>query len=42
MKKEEEDSQGTCGLQVKLPPVYHKRWRLLTVPLIAESQARKP
>ena len=27
------------GLRVKLPPVYHTRRRLLTVPFIAERQA---
>ena len=29
------------GLRVKPPPVYHTRWRLHTVPLIAERQAGK-
>ena len=30
---------GPFGLRVKLPPVYHTRRRLHTVPLIAERQA---
>ena len=36
-----ETAKGPFGLRVKLPPVYHTRWRLHTVPLIAERQAGK-
>ena len=34
-------AKGPFDLQVKLPPVYHTRRRLHTVPLIAERQAGK-
>ena len=34
-------AKGPFGLRVKLPPVYHIRWRLHTVPLIDERQAGK-
>ena len=40
----QETAKETFGLRVKLPPahpVYHTRWRLHTVPLIAERQAGK-
>ena len=32
---------GPSGLRVKRPRAYHTRWRLHTVPLIAERQAGK-
>ena len=38
------DSEGTfrsSSRAATFPPVYHTRWRLHTVPLIAEHQARK-
>ena len=37
----QETAKGPFGLRVKLPPVYHTRRRLHTVPLIAEHQAGK-
>ena len=37
----QETAKGPFGLRVKLPPVYHTRQRLHTVPLIAERQAGK-
>ena len=39
------ESEGTFQSSSKAatcPPVYHTRWRLHTVPLIAERQARLP
>ena len=39
-----EDSEGTfrsSSQAATCPPVYHTRWRLHTVPLIAERQAGK-
>ena len=35
----QETAKGPFGFRVKLPPVYHTRRRLHTVPLIAERQA---
>ena len=35
----QETAKGPFGLRVKLPPVYHTRWRIHTVPSIAERQA---
>ena len=37
----QETAKGPFGLRDKLPPVYHTRRRLHTVPLIAEHQAGK-
>ena len=37
----QETVKGPFGLRVKLPPVYHSRRRLHTLPLIAERQAGK-
>ena len=37
----QETAKGLFGLRVKLPPVYHTRWRLQTVPFNAERQAGK-
>ena len=37
----QETAKGPFRLRVKLPPVYHTRRRLPTVPLIAERQAGK-
>ena len=37
----QETAKGPFGLRVKLPPVYHTRWRFHTVPLFAERQAGK-
>ena len=36
-----ETEKEPFGLRVKSPPVYHSRWRLHTVALIAERQAGK-
>ena len=37
----QETAKGPFGLRVKLPPVYHTRRRLHTVPLIVERQEGK-
>ena len=37
----QETAKGPFGLRVKLPPVYHTRRRLQTVPSNAERQAGK-
>ena len=37
----QETAKESFGLRVKLPPVYHIRWRLHTVPFIAERQVGK-
>ena len=31
--------KGLVSLRVNLPPVYHTRWRIHTVPLIAECKS---
>ena len=35
---DQKTAKGPSGLRVKLQPVYHTRWRLHTVPLIAERK----
>ena len=32
----QETAKGPCGLRVKLPPVYHTRWRFHIVPINVE------
>ena len=36
-----ETAKGSFGVQVKLPSLYHTRWRFHTVPFNAERQAGK-